>query len=407
MTIKRVDQSAIDPTVRMTAPVETKKEAPAKKSAVAGDVKDSVDIGSGEAKAPKKWTIMHYTAADNNLVSYMTKDVNEMEAVGSTKNMNLVVQLDRGGSDCKRYYLEKDKNMKEITSPVLKDMGKTNMADPKVLADFIKFGMKNYPADNYALIISDHGGAWTGAVSDDSHWGWMTTPEIKEGIQAAEKETGNKIDVLGFDACLMASTEVAYELKDHAKYMVASENNEGANGWPYTPLLTGKTLRNLDMALTEKLDITPEKLAKKIVDDASDSWEISTLSAVDLSKMPNLARATNAFAKQILKTDTPKEVLKKIAGKTKSFSGYKDYYHFAEQVSKSGDIKDNSLKAYARWVMTTIKNAVIAEDHSIFHWNTHGLNAEIPDSGKVGWNYRNLQFAKDTQWDEAMNKINE
>ncbi|MCD4785535.1 MAG: hypothetical protein K8T10_17070 [Candidatus Eremiobacteraeota bacterium] len=406
MTIGRINPGATNALTQSSTKSNAEKSA--EKNTSEHTIKDSVDLDSGkDAKAPKKWTILHYAAGDNNLTPYMVSDVNEMESVGSTANMNLVVQLDKGNRDCKRYYLIKDDNMDEIKSPVLEDMGSTNMASPKELADFIKFGMEKYPAEHYALIISDHGGAWRGAVSDYGHYRDMTTPQIKEGLDLAQKDTGRQIDVLGFDACLMASTEVAYELRDNAKYMVASENNEGADGWPYVPLLTKKNLQNLDGALKQKLDISPEALAKKIVDDASDSWAISTISATDLSKMPNLKDACNSLAKQILKTDTPNEVLRKIAQKTKSFYGYKDLYHFAEQISESKDIKDETLKAYGKLVMTTVKRAVIAEEHSVFKRNIHGLNAEIPDSNKVDWRYPKLQFAKDTQWDEAMNKINE
>ena len=371
------------------------------------EIHDSLDLNKGdETKAPKKWTILHYTAADNNLTSFMVKDVNEMESVGSTSLMNLVIQLDQGGSNCKRYCLQKDSNMKEITSPVLKDMGRTNMADPKVLADFIKFGVKNYPAEHYALIISDHGGGWPGAVSDDSHGGWMTTPQIKQGIDDAQKETGVKLDILGFDACLMASTEVAHEMVGNASYLVASENTEGGDGWPYVPILSKKSLENLDKALRSKLDITPEEFAEKMVEDAGSSTDISTISATDLSKMRNLSKACDYLAQQILKTDTPKEVLRKIAGKTKQFYGFKDLYDFADRIAGSRDIKDNSLKGQAKLVMATVKKAVISEKHSLTQWGAHGLTIEAPESGKVGYGYKDLKFAKDTQWDEAMNFIN-
>ena len=401
MEIRSINQGLVN------TPLKSAAKPAAKKETTEAQPRDTVAVGSEkEDKAPKKWTILHYTAADNNLTSYMTKDVNEMESVGSTKNMNLVVQLDRGGSDCKRYYLTKDGDMSKINSPMLKDMGRTDMADPKVLADFIKFGVKNYPAENYALIISDHGNGWKGAVSDDSHYSWMTTPEIRSALDMAQKETGKKMDILGFDACLMASTEVGYEMQGNAQYLVASENTEGANGWPYVPLLNKQTLQNLEKALRSKLDITPKDFAKKIVEDASDSYDISTLSATELSKMPNLARACNSLAKQIMKTDTPKEVLQKIAGKTKEFYGYKDLYDFADRIEDSKDIKDNALKAYAKLVKTTVERAVIAEEHSLFQRGAHGLTIEAPDSGKVDYGYKNLNFAKDTQWDEAMNHIN-
>ncbi|MFP4499316.1 MAG: clostripain-related cysteine peptidase, partial [Vulcanimicrobiota bacterium] len=352
-------------------------------------------------------TIMHYTAADNNLTPYLVSDVNEMEVVGSTNNMNLVVQLDKGGSDCKRYYLEADSDMNKINSPVLKDMGNTNMADPKVMTSFIKESMEKYPAEHYAFIIGDHGGGWHGAVEDSGSHGWMSTPTIKKALDDAEKETGKKLDVLGFDCCMMASTEVAYELKDNAKYMVGSQQNEGGNGWPYTPLLTKDKLGKLDRALGSRIDLPPDEFAKKMVTNAkTDQWSLPTLSAMDMSKMDDLAKASNSFAEQVLKTDTPNDVLKGLIRKTENFNGFKDQYHFAENIVKSDDVKDQGLKKAAKKMMASVKEAVIEEQHSYKHPNAHGLHVDTPTWGGVKKDYKELRWAKDTLWDEAMDKLN-
>jgi len=402
MDIKRVSQAATAHTPKVAPKKAEKKDA-----APAG-IKDRVSIGKKDEtpEAPKKWTIMHYSAADNNLTSYLVTDVNEMEKVGSTKNMNVVVQLDQGDDNCKRYYLQPDGNMHEITSPVIKDLGSANMSDPQVMGNFIAETMKKYPAEHYALIISDHGYAWKGAVEDESHNGWMTTPDIRKGIEMGEKEGGNKLDLIGFDACLMATTEVAHELGNREGFLVASEQTEGANGWPYTPLLTPKLLKNLERALRTKLNISPKELATKIVDTAEgDQGTLPTMSATDLSKTKELAKASDDLAKAILITDTPNDTLKTIMKNTQSFYGFKDQYHFAEQINKHEEITDEKLKEAAAGMMTAIKSAVIAEQHSSRYPNAHGLTAEIPSWGGVGAGYENLKFRRDTKWAEAMNKI--
>ncbi|MCD4782641.1 MAG: hypothetical protein K8T10_02300 [Candidatus Eremiobacteraeota bacterium] len=404
MTIRRLDQAAMG-----AAPKVTPKKSEKKESAPA-QIKDSISIGQKEdqepAAPPKKWTIMHYSAADNNLTSYLEYDVNEMEKVGSTENMNIVVQLDKGEDNCKRYYLEPDGNMNEITSPMIKDLGSTNMADPKVMGSFIAETMEKYPAEHYALIISDHGYAWKGAVEDESHHGWMTTPDIRKGIELGVEASGKKIDLVGFDACLMATSEVGYEMKDTASYLVASEQTEGASGWPYTPLLTPKLLKNLNRALSSKLNISPKEFAKKIVDTAEgDQYNLPTMTAADLSKMDDLGKAADNFAKEIIKTDTPNDMLKTIISNTESFYGFKDQYHFAEQVANHEEITDEKLKDAAKGMMAAIKSSVIAEQHSSSYPDAHGLTAEIPSYGGVGRGYGALKFRAETQWAEAMNKI--
>lgn len=366
---------------------------------------DQVTFGASEQEplAKKKWTFMHYAAADNNLLPYIKSDVNEMEAAGSTPNMNLVVQLDEGPT-CKRYYLEKDNDPQKINSPVLQEMGKIDMAKVEVLADFIKFAVEKYPAEHYALVIGDHGAGWQGAISNDSHGTFMSTPNIRKAIEMS----GKKLDVLGFDCCLMATSEVATEMKEAGvNYMVGSQQNEGGDGWPYTSLLTKRSLGELDRALRMKLDIPPRELAIKMVDNAAtDQYSLPTLSATDLSKMKDLADATNLFAGQIMLTDTPNSVFKAIAKKTEYFNnGMRDQFHFAELVATSPDIKDEQLKKAAKMMTEAIGKAVIKEEHSTRHPNAHGLSAEIPTYGGARAGYTDLEYAKRTLWDEAMNKM--
>ncbi len=393
------------------------KSAPPMRSEQQASVpSDSVSLGQGgssetEAAAKKKWTILQYSAADNNLERALVSDIAELETVGSNKNMNVLVQLDRGknpSSMCggwagaRRFYLNQDSDKSKISSPVLADMGQINMSDPKVLADFITWGIKNYPAENYMLIMSDHGAGWPGALEDVSHHGWMTTPDLKNALAMAQKATGEKIDVLGFDACLMASTEVAHEFAGVADYLVASQNVEGGDGWPYAKIFTSKVMDELQKALDTRFTISPEMVAKKIVNDSAGFPSIDTLSAIDLSKTKDLAASTDAFAKILMNTKDSMADIRNIANSTKDFYGFKDQYDFAERIVKSPDIKDQKLKAAAKDMMQAVQNAVIAEQHAPKHKGTHGLTLEISPNGGNKKDYKDLQFAKDTQWDEAM-----
>jgi len=380
----------------------------------------ALDSAGGDSGSPqvdkKKWTVMLYSASDNNLESDMVQDVIDLESVGSDKNTNVLVQLDRGESPsdisggwagCRRYFLKTGGDPSNLISPPLQDLGQVNMADPKVLADFITWGVKNYPAEHYILVVSDHGGGWTGAISDDSSGGWMKTPKIREALENAEKATGQKLDIMGFDACLMATTEVGYELKDTAKFMVASQNTEGADGWPYPQIFTSKLLKSFQRALREKLDIGPEEVAKKIVKEAeSFQGTLPTLSAMDMAKMDGLAKATDGFAEKLIATDTPKATLMSIIKSTKSFSGYKDQFDFAERLINSADVKDEELKKAAREMMDAVKGAVIAEEHSSSMKGAHGLHIELPSypSGP-SQDYKELKMSQDTKWDEALGKL--
>lgn len=117
------------------------------------------------------WTILSFLSADNDLEKNALFDINEMEAAGPAPNVNIIVQLDRpqfGYSDgvnnwggAVRIKIQKDNDRVKITSPVVMKLGSSvNSGDPKTLADFIEWGVKNYPAQRYMLVLWSHGSGW-------------------------------------------------------------------------------------------------------------------------------------------------------------------------------------------------------------------------------------------------------
>lgn len=381
---------------------------------------------AGENPTPipmKKWTVLVYSASDNDLETYQVEDVMEMEKIGSGNSMNLLVQLDRGKkpsdlSDgwggARRYKIERDSDPGKINSPVLENLGQVNMSDPETLSSFIQWGMKKYPAEHYMLIISDHGAGWEGAIQDKSHSGWMELPQIENALMDAQEKTGQKLDILGFDACLMGESEVAYQLRDSADYMVASEESEGAGGWPYKKFLTVSLLKSIQSALLMKLDMKPAQLARNIVKEAQrDPDNLPTLSAVDMKKIDGVARATKELSSAIIATDTPNSVLKEIAKNSTAFakdgaymSEYKDQHDFCRRIVESDKISDKKLKKAAVEVMNSIKDAVIEETHSEKYQHARGLSIHLPSYGFRPWpHYRDLDFPKDTGWDNALLKL--
>ncbi|MCG2725936.1 MAG: clostripain-related cysteine peptidase, partial [Elusimicrobia bacterium] len=122
-----------------------------------------------KTKLSKEWTIMVYVNAKNDLEKFGMKDINEMEMIGSSDKINVVVELGRmDGFDSsegdwtgsKRYLIRKDGNTGAITSPVLADLGKVDMGDWKHLVDFGKWAKAKYPAKKYMLIVWNHGSGW-------------------------------------------------------------------------------------------------------------------------------------------------------------------------------------------------------------------------------------------------------
>src|SRR5690606_34710951 len=113
-----------------------------------------------------------------------------------------------------------------------------------------------FPADKYALIVSDHGASWPGIGGDESHdEDHLTLAEIADGIAAGLDAVGlDRLDLLGFDACLMATHEVAVAMAPVAERLLASQELEPGHGWDYRALeaaVGGSTTDALGVALID------------------------------------------------------------------------------------------------------------------------------------------------------------
>lgn len=400
---------------------ELKKPSKTSKSEETKPVKD-------ETPQKKKWTVLIYFAADNDLEPYETKNLVDLEKVGSTKDTNIVAQIDRGptpttrfggNTDATRYYVLKDKVVNEkIDSKELKHLGKVDSATPEVLKDFLAWGMKSYPADNYLVILNDHGAGFAGALQDVEKDSFMDIPNIKKALKEAETETGIPKDniILGFDACLMGQTEVAYELRNVANIMIASEEAIGGNGWPYEGILKNNKFDKIKSSYSGPEAM--KRMAEHIIDESKKTQKSTfTMSAIDLTKMNKVKDAIDGLGKALLKTDEPLSRIRRIIQlsqhytsgfEERPFSEMRDIYDLAERLSRSKVVNDTKLQQAAIKVMKSIEDAVIKEQHQKEDvGDSHGLSiyAPITKGGYDGFNYDRLELAKDTSWDEAMIKF--
>ncbi len=342
----------------------------------------SLTVASHVSKK-KKWTVMVFLNAANNLEPAGIEDVNEMEKVGSTRDMNLVVELVRyhgiekkpksnGGYFMNpyqeretqfyfgldndpgnaRYYVLKDDDMVRVQSVVKANAGPADGGRKESLADFGKWAVEHYPAENYALVIWNHGAGWSGVSYDDNSKHGMDLPQVREGIEQIVSKLDNgkkKIDILDFDACLMATAEVGYELKDVVDYLVASQETEPGDGMPYDEYL---------QFLVKYPESTPLSFAKSMVENYVKSYApkgsqtfgdmsmfAETKSAIRLDRMGDLRTAVENLAKQMEKR--PQlfgEVTEEIVRDTRKFGRLIDVQDFATRLAaKAKD--DAELKA--------------------------------------------------------------
>ena len=253
----------------------------------------------GGIQAPDSWTVLTFEIADTNLEPFMMEDVEEMGQVGSQPGFNLISFIDRAEGYTETPVLgipdwtgAKLLEIGQGEATELFDYGHVNTGDPIVLQRFISESIKAYPAAHYSLIISDHGASWPGVGGDESaDHDSLTLAELDQAIGAGLADAGvDKLDLLGFDACLMATFEVASTMAAHADRMVASQELEPGHGWDY---------RSLEAAYR---GASPDELGSAIIDGfnnqalASGTENDITLSMIDLENFGIVDDAVSAFS---------------------------------------------------------------------------------------------------------------
>lgn len=284
-------------------------------------------------------TILAYMDGDNSLDSFAIDDFNEMEAADLRgTGINVVVLLDRSATgawtDSRAYKVRYGGSATPdttITSPrvACSNLGLTavntvelNMGSPATLGSFVAWGKSTFPSPHNMLIFWNHGGGWRkaapqsrSAISDfggsaavgTGFTGTKPGASVDTGITKAlcEDDTSGSIlytknlgdtlanasfDVLGFDLCLGGMIEVAYELRNKASYMIASEESTPGDGWEYNLWLTDFAAKGSRTGL---------QLVNSVVDAYQSRYSGSigaTLAGYDLSKVDGLMTALNEFS---------------------------------------------------------------------------------------------------------------
>ena len=190
-----------------------------------------------------------------------------------------------------------------------------NMGEASTLSMLLCYGARCFPAENYALIIWDHGsGAIGGVCQDETTRDSLSLTELRTAMRNSPF-AGEKLSWLGFDACLMASLEVAIMLSPFAEYLIASEETEPGCGWNYSFLKDAEKDRN------------GAETGRRIIDSFFDWYEEResgnnlTLSCIDLGKADRLAEQTDRFFGEVRQNAFPdrRAELSKAVRRAKAF----------------------------------------------------------------------------------------
>jgi len=359
-----------------------------------------------EEDKAKKWLVIHYGGADNDLANNILFDVDELEYVGSDVNNHLVSVIDLGNYNnsfrgAGIFYVKQDNNYGLITSPIIKKLGQVNMADPVFMSNILKEIIKAFPAEHIAIFVGSHSGGWEGAIKDNGAGvKLMSIGHIREALESVAKEIGKKIDVLAFDSCYMAMAEVGYELKNAVKYMVASEARIESKGYNYTNLFS--RIKNIQ----KTTNIDPRDFSKMVVNAAKEySEDVKTISAVDLEKAKDLANAINSFAETVINKPNDIKKIREKRSQVQEFATYfRDLKDFMRLIVEDKTISEE-VRNKAQEVIKKVDEYILAEFHVGKYPGANGVSIELPLEDNTPRVYYETLFAKDTKWDEMLNHL--
>jgi len=369
------------------------------------------------------YTVMVYMiGSDLEAKSYAaTNDIKEMEKVGSTSKVNVIVETGGGSDhtkiDGKRFIdftnVQRHKILHNKIQPLV-NLGKKDMGDPNTLSDFIIWGMSHFPAKKYAIVLWDHGNGINGfgadAVFNNDK---LTLDRMYEAFVNASKVTNKKFELIGFDSCLMASVEVTDKLKSFGNYMVASEEIEPPWGWDYSSILTSLNVSpNQDGSSIGKKIADSFVVQSKSISAAQgfDAQKEITMSVVNLTKIAQLVSNLNLLANyleyKLSDFNSAISLTKSIDssegyGKTSTgSSGLVDIYDLSSNIMQRFPQSVNLVKP----VQNSIRGTIIYKINGSANPSAHGLSIYAPltkeeftDSRKYildGWKgIMNLQYA--------------
>lgn len=330
-------------------------------------------------KSGVKTSILIYAVASNNLSSYLKEDMQEMREGAQA--------LDLDKSEVYIYYLTKtelpalyrisDCDKSDATEsdglPVfdkVKEYDRSQFStDPKriraVIEDYLE--LSSAAPSNRGIIFWSHSTAWEPAFSDHTvHEKRRSFGQDQYGTQSdqcditelADAIPEDCFDFIWFDCCYMGNIEVAYQLRNKAKYMVGYPTEVWGTGMPYQNTL--QYIAGSDPDLIKASDVFADYYVKQSL-----PVTIGVYSLTDIEPMVQIAASR-------IDADIPPRFLLTNYGRR----GYQ-FYDFGEYYKSKGlpmDVKPTGRVAYDE-AMKAFDDAVMrsALDKFVLHKRSNNM----------------------------------
>jgi hypothetical protein len=349
--------------------------------------------------------VLYYGAGNNNLSRDLNMEMGGLRNAGSSDEIQLVAQLAGDSGDVVRGEMAPISLRFGGVHPELieKKNFKADMGKKETLADFLSWGMKEYPAKHYLVIQAGHGNGHRGSMTDETTGSIITPVEQREAYEAAPE----KVDVLLKESCMGASLEEAFEMKDTVGYYLGSQDLTKGSVDLYGFLQDARKE-------AREGELKPRDVVRSMTEHPA--RDLKTFSAIDCSKLGAVGYAVAEFKSAV---DTTEELVaaQRVAGQTPRVKPdgealtsndeiravvelkrlqYRDALGFAEAVAQESE----SLEKEAGAVATSLREAIIHQYSDPEYTGQTGLSWNLsPDpSVSAGAVYSDLAFAKETGW---------
>lgn len=369
------------------------------------------------AQTQAAWTLLIYLDGDNNLEQHAIDDFIEMAAVGSSDTINVLVQFDRTPGYDTRYgdwtgalRFRVEREMSPEPANALVDLGEVNMGDPQTLADFVSWGMAAFPAQRTALVLWNHGDGWRASSmakagrkaicwDDTNGRDALDSAELRDVLSMVTNGGVRPLDLLAFDACLMAMIEIDAQISPYVQVRVGSEDTEPGTGYPYDVILRD---------LFHHPDWNGAALGTMIVERYYQTYWGETQSAVRLgADYAGLIDAVDRFALALLEHQaTEIDAIRAARRQVRVFEvNYVDLSDLAQLIVGSTSI--NALRSAAQAVLDAANRVTLANRYGASLAGSNGISVYFP-AQPMQWDElyagdsEYLDFTKQTHWDEFL-----
>ncbi len=407
------------------------------------------------------WTFLVYVQGNNSLGPFAQKNFTDMASIGSTKDLNVLVQWhDPAHNGVWRYKIERGKMHLDMHLPTATDGNSSHD-----LVDSASWALTKYPAKKFALILWNHGigvldPIWgshslglfnqastignarielegitkvlpqkkisskrgakiehRGILFNDRTKTYMSNQTLSHALSTIKTNLlkSKKIDLLGMDACFMAMTEVCYQVRNYADYFVGSQDVELAYGWGYAHVLQKFLAKPTPLEAAQGIVNHYERFYRNKID-------FYTQSAVDLKLVPEICKSMNLVVQNIktcyqIDKKSSLNALKQARHRAVEFStpNYIDLHSFLGELWKSmnttltratkipatqqtlRDLKD-AIDVTQKCIEGAVVSNVVGKDLA----RARGLSVYYPTSGPLDSSYFLTEFSNDCNWRDLL-----